>query len=101
MQNQRFNHLILTEEDPRLSTILIGYLMFLRGLGNILSTPISTALYHPYNDTGFHRQQLGFQVGGGRFEFIIIYAGTCFAAAAIISGVGWGLEMRNSKRGLT
>lgn len=98
-QNQRTDHFILAEDDPRLSTILIGYLMFSRGLGNILSTPISTALSHPYSDTGFYRQRLGFKVGGGRFEDIIIYAGTCFAGAALISAIGWGLEMR--KKSLT
>jgi MFS transporter, MCT family, solute carrier family 16 (monocarboxylic acid transporters), member 10 len=92
--DQPTNPFILAEEDPRLSTTLIGYLMFSRGIGNILSTPISTALSHPYNDPGFHRQRLGFEVGGGRFEDIIIYAGTCFAGAAIIAGVGWVLEMR-------
>jgi MCP family monocarboxylic acid transporter-like MFS transporter 10 len=73
--------------------------MFSRGLGNILSTPISTALSRPHNETGFYRQRFGFEVGGGRFEDIIIYAGTCFAGAAIIAGIGWGLEMR--KKSLT
>ncbi|KII90896.1 hypothetical protein PLICRDRAFT_39502 [Plicaturopsis crispa FD-325 SS-3] len=76
-------------DDPRLSTTLFGYLMLSRGLGNILSTPISTSLSRL---KVWQALGLGYAVGGGRFENMIIYAGTCFAAAAIIASVGLGTE---------
>lgn len=80
-------------EDPQLSTTLIGYLMFSRGLGNILSTPIATALSRSNSDTisSLH-ERLGFDVGGGKYERVIVYVGTCFAGAAIIALVAWGIE---------
>ncbi|PVG01314.1 MFS general substrate transporter [Serendipita vermifera] len=81
----------IVHEDPMLSTNILSYLMLSRGLGNILSTPISTALSSPH--PGRHRQErLGFDVGAGRFENVILYAGTCFAAAAIVASIGWSFE---------
>ncbi|KAG8830559.1 hypothetical protein FRC17_004705 [Serendipita sp. 399] len=79
---------LVSQEDPRLSTTLIGYLMFSRGLGNILSTPITAAMAHP---RGFDATpgRLGFGVGNGKFENVIVYTGTCFAGASLIAGVGW------------
>ncbi|CAG8691167.1 9719_t:CDS:2, partial [Acaulospora colombiana] len=51
------------DEDPMLSTNILSYLMLSRGLGNILSTPISTALSSQHN--GRHRhERFGFDVGG-------------------------------------
>jgi hypothetical protein len=78
-------------EDPQLSTTLIGYLMFSRGLGNILSTPIATALLGSKSETNTSPQlhdKLGFDVGGGKYEKVIVYVGTCFAGAAIIALIG-------------
>lgn len=64
-----------------------------RGLGNILSTPITTALFRPNgNSTAMMHEKLGFDVGGGKFEMVIIYAGTCFGGAAIIAIIGWGSD---------
>jgi MCP family monocarboxylic acid transporter-like MFS transporter 10 len=81
----------MLDEDPMLSTTIIGYLNLSRGLGNILSTPISTALSSPH--TGEHRhERFGFDVGGGRFENVILYSGSCFAAAAIIASIGWSVD---------
>ena len=71
--------------------------MLSRGLGNILSTPISSALSRP-NPTEFIAVHLGFDVGGGRFENVIMYAGTCFAGAALIAGIAWGMDRARSKR---
>jgi MFS transporter, MCT family, solute carrier family 16 (monocarboxylic acid transporters), member 10 len=84
-------------DDPQLSTTIIGYLMLSRGLGNILSTPISTALSHPSQNASAHAD-IGFQVGGGRFENVIVYSGVCFAGAALIAGIGWGVDRTRSRR---
>ncbi|KIM26701.1 hypothetical protein M408DRAFT_16862 [Serendipita vermifera MAFF 305830] len=86
-------------DDPQVATTIIGYLMLSRGLGNILSTPISTALSRPHPE-GFVSAHLGFDVGGGRFENVIVYAGTCFAGAALIAGIAWIVE-RARLKGLT
>lgn len=67
--------------------------MFSRGVGNILSTPISTALLRRNaSSANMIHEKLGFDVGGGKFEKVIIYTGTCFAGAAIIAMIGWGLD---------
>lgn len=66
-----------------------------RGIGNILSTPISTALQHVHytmqSNTG---HKTGFSVAGGQYQDMIIYAGTCSAGAAVIALLGWGLDKR-------
>jgi len=72
-------------------TTVIGYLMLSRGVGNILSTPISTALSNPSANPS-SQATLGFNVGGGRFSNIITFAGTCFAGAALTTGIGWGVD---------
>lgn len=72
---------------------MYGYLLLSRGIGNILSTPISTALQHASHamqSTASHKS--GFTVAGGQYHDMIVYAGTCFAGAAIIALVGWGLD---------
>ena len=82
-------------DDPQLFTAMTGYLMLSRGIGNVLSTPISTAI--STLSTGLTSDvKLGFNVGGGRFENVIIYAGTCFAGAVLISGMGWGWQRTRS-----
>ncbi|KAG8788471.1 hypothetical protein FRC19_011960 [Serendipita sp. 401] len=86
----------VAQEDPRLSTTLIGYLMFSRGLGNILSTPITAALAHPKGISGLPGR-LGFEVGDGKFESVIVYTGTCFAGAALIAGVRWIFDKSSRK----
>lgn len=40
---------------------------------------------------------LGFDVAGGRFEKMIIYTGACFAGAALMVTMGWGVEVRRRK----
>jgi hypothetical protein len=86
-----------TGDDPQLSTTIIGYLMLSRGLGNILSTPISTALSRP-SQISFAHANIGFQVGGGRFENVIVYSGVCFAGASLVAGIGWGVDRARSRR---
>ena len=79
------------EEDPTNSTTLFGYISLGRGVGNVLSTPIATAL----TGTGSHlvKGATGFAVGGGRFESMILYTGTCFTGAAGLAVFGWRSEM--------
>jgi hypothetical protein len=43
-------------------------------------------------------ESTGFEVGDGRFEKMIIYVGTCFAGAAAIAALGWGIEGKKIKR---
>ncbi|KAJ7741351.1 MFS general substrate transporter [Mycena metata] len=85
----------IAKDDPAVSTALYGYILLSRGIGNIVSTPISAKLYAtPHNMTG--STGTGFDVGDGRFENMIIYVGTCFAGAAAIAALGWGMEARKS-----
>ncbi|KAF7316238.1 hypothetical protein MIND_00142400 [Mycena indigotica] len=74
----------LARDDVTTSTSLYGYLLLSRGIGNIVSTPISARLYGGSNGTSHHHSQLtGFDVGDGRFRNMILYVGTCFASAAL------------------
>ncbi|KAJ7088369.1 MFS general substrate transporter [Mycena belliarum] len=85
-------------DDPALSTALFGYMLFSRGLGNIVSTPISASLYaRPHNAMSGVADRTGFDVGDGRFGKMIIYVGTCFAGAAGVSALGWALEGRKGR----
>lgn len=90
----------ITEDDIALSTSLFGYLLLSRGFGNILSTPITTSLLRGNQSTSipYHHDKTGFDVGGGRFENVILYAGTCFCAASVIAVVGWGVEKSMANR---
>ena len=90
---------VITEDDPHLTTTLLGYFSLFRGIGNILSTPISTALRsnatselastHPTSAGGAYK---------GQYEGVILYAGTCFAAAAIVVGSGWFMNSTAARR---
>ncbi|KAJ3720959.1 major facilitator superfamily domain-containing protein [Lentinula raphanica] len=98
--------------DPNLSTTLFGILLFSRGMGNIFSTPISSALTtlstrNPSlqsrrssfsNEASLESRNLGFSVAGGKFENMIVYVGTCFAGAALIALVGWGTDVARRRR---
>lgn len=91
---------LTTEDDITLSTSLFGYLLLSRGIGNIASTPISNALLRSNSPSPLlhHSNKTGFSVGEGRFEDLILYAGTCFAAASMIAVVGWGMEKSRAQR---
>jgi hypothetical protein len=81
-----------------MSTTLYGYLLLSRGIGNIVSTPISAKLYgQAHNVTGI-LESTGFEVGDGRFEKMIIYVGTCFAGAAGVAALGWAMDVRKGHR---
>jgi len=83
-----------SEDDIALSTTLYGYVLFSRGLGNVLSTPIASALLSSASISSYGDElaQTGFDVGGGRFKKMIIYVGSCFAGAAMIASLEWGRE---------
>ncbi|KAJ7213893.1 MFS general substrate transporter [Mycena pura] len=90
----------LAKEDPAKLTTLYGFLLLSRGIGNIVSTPISTRLYaqlHAASGTAGSTPSTGFDVGGGRFKSMIIYVGTCFAGAAGVAALGWAMDA--GKRG--
>ncbi|KAF9262086.1 MFS general substrate transporter [Marasmius fiardii PR-910] len=86
----------LASDDPTLATTLVGYLMFSQGIGNIFSTPISSALSSGASFGVSHvlnsHESTGFQVDNGRYEKMILYVGACFGGAALISLVGWVTE---------
>ncbi|KAJ7256829.1 major facilitator superfamily domain-containing protein [Mycena haematopus] len=90
----------IANDDPALSTMLYGYLLLSRGIGNIVSTPISAKLLvytgQPHNDT--ISDSTGFDVGDGRFERMIIYVGTCFAGAAGVAALGLAVDVRKWTR---
>ncbi|KAJ6583964.1 major facilitator superfamily domain-containing protein [Mycena vulgaris] len=89
----------LAKDDPASSASLYGYLLLSRGIGSIVSTPISAKLYtQPHNMTG-GSVNTGFEVGDGRFEKMIIYVGTCFAGAAGVAALGWMMDARKIHRG--
>ena len=88
------------EDDPNLATTLFGWLLLTRGVANVLSTPISTALETPGNSgASSGKVTLGFQVAGGRFEKMIVFTGACFVGAVVVVSMGWGLEVRKRLRG--
>ena len=68
---------------------MFGVFSFFRGVGNILSTPISTALRT--NNASVIENTHTTVPGGayeGQYESVILYAGTCFAAAAVVVVLG-------------
>ena len=81
-------------------TSIFGYFLLSRGLGNILSTPISTALDSQSSQgDSAALKHTGFQVGNGRFERMIVYVGTCFACAAAMAVLGWVVNVQVQRRG--
>jgi MFS transporter, MCT family, solute carrier family 16 (monocarboxylic acid transporters), member 10 len=108
-------------DDPQLVSTLFGYLMLSRGIGSIFSTPISSVLQPsssgqgsvslskgainnatslafriaPVKDTSVTSSlhaSTGFSVANHRFQNLIIYVGTCFAAASVVMLIGWSWE---------
>lgn len=72
--------------------------MLSRGLGNILSTPISTALQEVSSSilasSVKPRHQTGYTLDGGQYEKMILYVGSCFAGTAVIVALGWLSEVK-------
>lgn len=88
----------LAKDDPALSTMLYEYLLLSRGIGNVLSTPISAKLYNQAHNVTGSLERTGFHVEGGKFEKMIIYVGTCFAGAACVAAFGWAMDARKGRR---
>jgi hypothetical protein len=81
-----------------MSTMLYGYLLLSRGIGNIVSAPISAALYNQSYNISNSPERTGFDVGDGRFERMIIYVGTCFAGAAGVAALGLAIDARKGRQ---
>lgn len=79
-------------DDSNLATYLFGYLMLSRGVGNILCMPISS-ISETMSGPAVGSASTGFPVADGRFENMILYVGSCFAGAAVVALLGWGLDM--------
>ncbi|VDB91903.1 unnamed protein product [Peniophora sp. CBMAI 1063] len=88
----------VVKEDRNLYMTLMGILMCTRGLGNVLSTPLATALSSGSGINATAAVHTGFAVAGGKYKDMIVYVGTCFAAAAVIAAVGLGREMIVKRR---
>lgn len=88
-----------SEDNPNLSTTLLGFLLLCRGLGNILSTPISSALSKAStSDFKTTHPSSGFNMAGGRYAKMILYVGTCFAGTGIIALLGLVMERPRGRR---
>ncbi|ESK88007.1 mfs monocarboxylate [Moniliophthora roreri MCA 2997] len=94
----------LLSEDPALATTIFGYMGLSRGLGNIFSTPISTALsassYSNNATSAVAGSHNGYTIADGKYEKMIVYVGTCFAGAALVSLIGWvgdGMKRRQNE----
>ncbi|KAH7907855.1 MFS general substrate transporter [Hygrophoropsis aurantiaca] len=92
----------MAAEDPEVATTLFGYLFLSRGLGNILSTPISTALIIGSasldESTSSAHARVGYAVANGKFRRMIIGAGIFLAGGVIAIGSGMIRERMKSQR---
>ncbi|KAF7794835.1 hypothetical protein EIP86_005977, partial [Pleurotus ostreatoroseus] len=86
---------IIAKDDSLLTTTVFAGLMFTRGIGNIISTPVSTALQEAHYTAQSGGFKSGYTAAGGRYQDMIIFAGTCFAGGAIITLIGWGVDRRS------
>ncbi|PSR77371.1 hypothetical protein PHLCEN_2v7936 [Hermanssonia centrifuga] len=79
----------IAKDDPTLSTTIFSFLLLGRGIGNIVSTPISTALQRVHVSAAQSAHKLGFMVADGQYRDMIVYAGSMFAGAAVLAFFGW------------
>ncbi|KAG9099067.1 hypothetical protein FS749_002203 [Ceratobasidium sp. UAMH 11750] len=75
----------IAKDDPTSATTMLGMLMLSRGLGNVLSTPLSSALL---TGSMLDHVHSGLQ-HGSRWARLIVYIGTIFAGAAFVGMIGW------------
>ncbi|KZV73171.1 MFS general substrate transporter [Peniophora sp. CONT] len=87
----------LSKGDRTKATSLYSILLFSRGLGNVLSTPISNALATTTISAASH-VHTGFDVDGGRYGSMIVYVGSCFAAASTLTVAGLVCERMVAKQ---
>ncbi|KAK0462090.1 MFS general substrate transporter [Desarmillaria tabescens] len=74
------------------SSLWTGFVSPIASVGNILCTPISSVL-ETASGSAVGSASTGFQAADGRFENMILYVGSCFAGAASVALLGWGLNM--------
>ncbi|CAE6482851.1 unnamed protein product [Rhizoctonia solani] len=86
----------IAKDDTTAATSMLGMLMLSRGLGNVLSTPISSVLI---SGTMRDYARSGLQ-SGSRWANLIIYVGTVFAGATSVGLFGW-LRDRSVRSALT
>ncbi|CAE6452397.1 unnamed protein product [Rhizoctonia solani] len=86
----------IAKDDTTAATSMLGMLMLSRGIGNVLSTPISSALIVGSMD-GYVRSGLQ---SGSRWANLIIYIGIVLAGATSVGLFGW-LRDRNTRPTLT
>lgn len=68
-----------TEDDINLATTLFGLISFTRGLGSILTAPISSYLVtHPLSAS----PTTGFGISNGKYGSMVIFVGVSLAVAA-------------------
>ncbi|CAE6459568.1 unnamed protein product [Rhizoctonia solani] len=80
----------IAKDDTTAATSMLGMLMLSRGLGNVLSTPISSVLI-----AGSMREYIRFGLqNGSRWANLIIYIGTVFAGATSVGLFGWLMDRR-------
>lgn len=89
----------LSGGDPAVAATIINCMMLSRGVGNIVSTPISTALLGVPMDVARYASArgTGFAVDGGSYTSVIVYTGACFAAGTALSVIGWAVERGKEK----
>ncbi|KAM0756234.1 MFS general substrate transporter [Meredithblackwellia eburnea MCA 4105] len=73
------------KDDPQLATTLFGLVSFTRGLGSLLTAPISSYLLrHPLQGASSHT---GFGVAHGQYGSLVVFAGLALAIAAGMEGI--------------
>ncbi|KAH8823295.1 MFS general substrate transporter [Flagelloscypha sp. PMI_526] len=82
----------IAKDDLHLTNSIFGLLLLTRGIADISSTPISTSILSSRDDD--RTWTLGFNVGGGRYENLILYVGGCFAGASAFAAGAWAVERR-------
>ncbi|GJE97130.1 MFS general substrate transporter [Phanerochaete sordida] len=87
----------IADGNPEVAEMMVDLAMFIRGVGCIVSTPIVIYLQHARVATAQARGT-GFAVDEGRFSSVIIYTGTCFAAAAALAVLDWALDRRSTRK---
>ena len=78
---------------------MFSLLLFTRGVGNVVSTPISTALQLvkiPIASSSAPR--IGLAVDDSHFAAVIVYTGACFAVAVAVAIFGWLLDRRPASK---
>ncbi|GAA6022973.1 hypothetical protein JCM10207_007735 [Rhodosporidiobolus poonsookiae] len=82
--------------DPSLTSHLFSLLSLTRGLGSLLSAPVSSALLaQPFPASSSTGARLGYGVDGGKWGALVLFVGGCCAVAAAAEGaLGFGRKKR-------